>query len=368
MDEGRRNLLVGLFVLLGIAAFGTLIVLFGRAPTWLASGSTYPLHVRFSEVAGIREGNLVTVKGMEIGRVDAVDLHVGDATPPTAEGAAVLVAQESGVNVVLGIKKRYLIPKGSTAIATEPMLGSGRPPVEIIPGPSGGEPLPPGATIEGRVRQALDSVFPPGVVSTLETTTRQIGDAAEALTPVLDELKGLLESRSPGKVDQPGGPQGNISSAIARMDAALKHFNEVIGDPQVKSQLRDTVANAHEMSEKGKKVMGDLELAATDAREFVTDARKLVTNAGDTVANVDQRIADLSRSMVETLDRADSFLDSMNAISAQIASGQGNLGQLVMDNKLYEAMTVTAERLSQAVEEFRGLVAEWREGKVRVGL
>jgi ABC-type transporter Mla subunit MlaD len=373
MEEGRRNLTVGIFVLCGLLALAILIVQFGRGPTWLMQGSTYPIHVRFPEVSGIRAGNLVTAMGIKIGSVDSVELltpseraESAPATPGSKEQR--LVSQGAGVDVVLAIDKRYLIPAGSSAQAVEPMLGQGRPPVEIIPGPSGAPPLAAGASIEGKIRRAIESIFPSGVVNTFQTTARQIGDAAEALTPVLDEMKGLLEKRSPFAVDQPGGPQGNFSSAVARLDASLKHFNEVLGDEKVKSQLRLTVSNVEEMSERGKKVMTDLENAAGQAKDVMTDARQFIGKADQALANVDGRVNELSRGLMETLDRADRFMDYLNTIGQQITSGQGNLGQLVMDSKLYEAMTTTAERLSLAVEEFRALIAEWRQGKIKVAL
>jgi len=374
MEEGRRNLLVGLFVLVGLVAVCVLIVLFGRGPTWLVRGGTYPIHVRFDSVAGVRAGTLVTVKGIAIGRVEDVRL-----LPPGAPTAAelpgrpaaapeMLIAQDVGVDVVLAIDNQYRIPEGSSAQTTEPMLGQGRPPIEILPGPPDAQPLKAGAVIKGRVQRALDGIFPSGVVNTFETTARQIGDAAEALTPVLDEMRDLLQKRSPTEVDRPGGLQGNLSTAIARLDATLRHFNEVLGDPTVKSQLRETVANVHTMSEKGKKVMGDLEAAAAEARETLSEGRKLVTKADQTLTNLDQRVGDLSRALLGSLDRADRFLDHLNAIGQQINSGHGTLGRLVMDAKLYEALAITAERLSLMVEEFRGLIAQWREGRIRVAL
>lgn len=373
MDERRRNLAVGIFVLLGLGAVATMIVIFGRAPSWFVRGGTYPLYVQFPDVSGIRSGTLVTVKGMTIGAVDGLELRkpppAGMVGPrPTEEAARMVVGHDVSVSVRLAINSEYLIPKGSTARTTEPMLGQGRPPIEIIVGPPDAEPLEAGAVLPGTVQRAMDSIFPPGVVDTFQTTARQIGDAAEALTPALEEARELLERRAPGTVDAAGGPQGNLSSAVARLDGTLKHFNDVLGDGQVKSQLRETVANIHQMSENGKDVMTNLRTAASDARDVMADARKFVTKADETLDTLNGRVTDVSRATINTLDRFDLLLDNLNTVAKQVSSGEGNLGRLVMDNKLYEALRLTAERLSLAVEEFRALVAEWRQGKVRVAL
>ncbi len=372
MEETRRNLMVGIFVLVGLGALATLIILFGQAPTWLATGNTYLLHVHFDEASGIREGNMVTAKGIEIGRVDRVDLQRTEPLeqPPGMRPVPgeLLVGREVGVDVVLAIKKQYLIPKGSEAISTEPMLGQGRPPIEIIPGPAGAEALSEGATMQGKIRRAIDSIFPSGVVSTFETTARQIGDAAEALTPVLDELKDIFEPRAPGKVDLPGGPQGNMSSAVARFDTALKNINDVLGEGETKNQLRETVANVHEMSENGKKVVTDLQAAAADAREFVAEGRKVAAKADQTLTNLDGQVTDVARKTMDGLDRADRFLDYLNIVGEQVTSGKGNVGQLFMDSKLYEALSFTAERLGLAIDDARALIAEWRQGRIKVAL
>ncbi len=356
MEEGRRNLMVGVFVLAGLAAFATLIVLFGRGPTWLVRGGTYPLYIQFDHASGIREGTLVTVQGITVGHVEWV-------------GVVDLKRLDAGVEVLVAIESEYVLPQGAAAQTTEPVLGQGRPPIELLVHGLEGQPaLAAGATIAGTTRSAIDSIFPPGIVATFETTARQIGDAAGALTPVLEELEALLATRAPGDVDRPGGPQGNLNTALARLDALLRHYNEVLGDPAVKNKLRDTIANLHAMSEKGTKVMSDLEVAAGDGRELMSDARQLMTRADRTLGNVDARVTEVSQATVDRLDQIDQFMDHMNIIGARLSSGQGNVGRLLMDSKLYEALLITVERLSLTVEEFRALIAEWREGKIKVAL
>ncbi len=347
MEETRRNVWVGLFVLFGLTALASLVVLFGRGPTALMSGGTYQLHVLFDQVSDVRPGNLVIAKGIKIGSV--TDVRLVDPK-----------RFDAGVDVTVAIENQYAIPEGSLAQTTEAMLGQGRPPIEILTGPSGAAPLAAEASIRGNVRKAIDSIFPPGVVNTLETAVRQIGQAAEDLSPVLRELEQIIQSRSPEAVDR-GEAQGNIATAAARLDSALKHFNDVLGDPNVKSQVREVVANAHAMSEQGKQLMTDLDQATNDARATIA-------HTDQAVANLELRINEISRSTMEGLDKASQFMDHLNALGEQVRRGEGNLGLLFMDNKLYESMTITAERLSHAVEEFRALIAEWREGKVRIAL
>ncbi len=363
MEERRRNVMVGLFVLLGLAALGGLIIMFGQGPTWLMRRDSYPLHVNFAEVSGIKEGTLVTVKGIEIGRVSGVNL-----TAATEPGAGQLVSLQAGVEVVLAIKSQYRLPYGSRAQTTEPVLGQGRPPIEIIPGPAGNPALEPGASIEGTLRGAIDSIFPPKIVGTFETTARNIGDAAAALTPVLEEARDILEKRAPRTVDQPGGPQGNLSSTIARLDGTLKHFNDVLGDENVKSQVRETVANARQISVDGRQAVADLQAGAKELRQVIADAKDFVAQANGSLKNVDARVNDVARSTTEFLDGADRLVQQLNTIAAKVTSGEGNVGHLLMDNKLYEAMQLTAERMAVAVEDFRALMVEWREKGMRARL
>lgn len=350
MTEARRNLLVGVFVLLGLLSLAVLVVLFGRGPNQFLQGNTYSLTIRFESVSGIRTGNLVTALGITIGRVVDVDL----SSPDDFDG---------GVNVRVAIQDRYKLPQGSEARTTEPVLGQGRPPIEILPGPTGNPPLAAGATIPGSTRSAMDSIFPAGVVDTFSTAARQIGDAAEELTPVLTDLHDILTPRTPADVDRPGGLPGNLASSIARFDASLRHFNEVLGDPNVKGSLRTTVANLQQMSEQGIDVMDNLRAATADGREAMSAARDLVGNADQVLGHLDQNTTDLVRRTIDSLDRIDRVLDDIAVVTQGVRQGEGTLGHFVTDPELYDALVISANRLTEAVNEFKSLVAEVRAGK-----
>ncbi|MFH1746424.1 MAG: MlaD family protein [Planctomycetota bacterium] len=355
MRETRRNLLVGLFVLVGLGALGSLIVLFGQGPTsWLGTQG-YQLNIQFQAARGVRPGNQVMIGGIEVGRV----ANVTFIDPQRFD---------HGVNVAVIIESDIEIPVGSKALTTEPGIGQGRPPIEIIAGPPGQGMLAAGAVIQGDMRGAIDSIVPQRIVATLEKTASHISEAAAALTPVLEDLHEIMIKRNPAEVDRPGGAQGNMSTAMARFDGTLKHVNEVIGDPATKSQIKEAVANIHAASEDAKLFAADLREASQKAHEVVNEAKELVENTQGTLERVEGEFMAASREARDMFERGSKFLDTANEVVTAIKRGDGTIGRMLQDGKLYESLVLTVERLAKAMEEFQLLIKDWRAGKVRIGL
>jgi len=352
MREQQRNLIVGIFVLIGLFTLIVLIMMFEEVPA-VSTGKGFTLKVRFDRATGIRPGTQATVGGIPVGRV----WDVGFADPSTFEG---------GVIVEIVFDHRVRLHRGTRAETVEPGLGMGRPPIRIIPGPRDQPLLADGAEIPGTISSAVAQIIPPDVVSVLQKSAAQIGLAAEALTPVLNDLHQLLEPRPTDGVDRPGGTMANLSTAVARLDKTLRHFNEVLGDPTVKSNLRETVANMHRITEDGKVMVADLRAAAAEARTVTTQARELTGQVQSTVAKLDRRVDEVAEAILENMDLASGLLTHMSQAAAQVNQGQGTLGHLVSDPRLYESMVLTFRRLADATEELRLLLQEWQKGKIRV--
>ena len=352
MKETRQNVLVGLFVLVGLGILGVLAVLFGSGYSGFLGGTGYEMKILFASAEGIREGNEVTVGGIRVGRVTHVDF----------------VDRSNfarGVSVSVRIDEQFQVPADSRAVTTEPGLGQGRPPIEIIPG-SSSTLITPGMTIPGEVQGTIESIVPRTIVSTFETTAQRLGDAAAALTPVLDDVHEILTQRRPSDVDRPGGPQGNLSSAITRFDQFLKNMNDLVGDGDTISQIKDSIANIKETTENAKVASADIKDAAGSFRTIGEDGKRLVSKAEALVDDTHREINGLAVAFRDVTDRASTLLDTFYRIAAVIDAGDGTIGHLVHDNKLYEAMVLTAERLADAVDEFRVLIKDWQKGTIRV--
>ena len=72
MNNSRTEILVGFFVLIGLACLGYLAIKLGKLEVMGSSG--YTVYADFSSVAGLKIGDPVEIAGVKIGRVGAVRL------------------------------------------------------------------------------------------------------------------------------------------------------------------------------------------------------------------------------------------------------------------------------------------------------
>ena len=72
MNHTRTEMIVGLFVLIGVACLGYLAIKLGKLEVFGASG--YTVYADFPSVAGLKVGDPVEIAGVKIGRVDSMGL------------------------------------------------------------------------------------------------------------------------------------------------------------------------------------------------------------------------------------------------------------------------------------------------------
>ncbi len=72
MNHTRTELVVGLFVLVGIACLGYLAIKLGKLEVLGSSG--YTVFADFPTVAGLKIGDPVEIAGVKVGRVDSIGL------------------------------------------------------------------------------------------------------------------------------------------------------------------------------------------------------------------------------------------------------------------------------------------------------
>ena len=354
MSEARRNVLVGLFMVGGLGALGFLMVMFGEAPSWLG-GAEYDLNIEVKEIAGVDEGTPIYLNGINIGRVASLSFK-----NPNAPAEGVVVAGK--------IKRRFDVPLGATAECIGPALGFGRGRVEIFAEGVGMERVEPKGTITGVTVNPLQDIIPETMLSSLEGTVIKIGDFAEELTPVAQDLHEILKKTPVSEVDDPAAAArqitGNLYTAIQRLDHVLKHFDDVLGDPAVKSAVREAIDNVLAMSADGKAAFADLRDTSANLK---TDMSRVADNLDEAVDNFEDKVDQFAEAAMPILDDTARTSANLSVISSNLLEGKGTLGRLLTDDRLYEVLILSLDRARDLIDTLRRLFSRF-EKKGRIGL
>jgi len=76
MKQSKLEFLVGVFVLLGVAAVAYLTMKLGSGS--MMGGDTYVIEARFTNAGGLNKGSSVLLAGVFVGRVEEVRIDPGD--------------------------------------------------------------------------------------------------------------------------------------------------------------------------------------------------------------------------------------------------------------------------------------------------
>ena len=284
---------VGAIALGGLALLIVVAVFYGA----VRFGETgYPLHVDFDRVDGLKIGGQVRYAGVDVGRVTKIGV--------TNEGKA---------RATLRIWSGNSIPEGSGfGIGSDGLLGEKF--VNISPPDERTTFLKPDSVINGSPPQGLDvfiatadrlfnrldrlvtsmeEVFgDPKIKGSLKETTRNIDELTAALSRMavsnegninviarnLAVMSGSLRDvaarvdKMTTSVDGDGKfakdlteTLNNLRSAGARLEKMAAALEPVATDPETSGNLKTTLKNAREVTEKANRILGNVEKIKTEA-------------------------------------------------------------------------------------------------------
>jgi phospholipid/cholesterol/gamma-HCH transport system substrate-binding protein len=127
MKKYSQETIVGIFIVIGLLCIGYMTIKLGKIPIF--GGDYYLLYARFSSVSGLRVDSPVEIGGIEVGRVEQLNID-----------------QDKQMSVVtLRIGKSFKVYEDAVAsIKTSGLIGDKF--IKIDPG-GGGDILKPGGTI-----------------------------------------------------------------------------------------------------------------------------------------------------------------------------------------------------------------------------
>jgi phospholipid/cholesterol/gamma-HCH transport system substrate-binding protein len=352
--ERTRTLRVGIFVLIGLAAFlGMIYALGARARLF---EPRFTISADFTEVGGLVEGATVRLAGVQIGRVSGVSL------PPEPGGK---------VRVDMSIARQFgdRVRQDSVArIETQGLLGDRI--VEITVGTTKAPPVGPGDVI------ASTDPFDIGrVMSESAQVVKSISTLADSLRETAQTLNqsGLVEEatatvRSARKVtDQVGRIVGEVErgrgwahALIYEEPVALRRVNELVATTQA---LLDRV-------QRGEGAAGVLtsEQSTAAARRFVAAMDRLSRVVEQPSAEDGVLPALLFdpkyRPVLEDLRVV---AHNLRDVSDRLAGGRGTLGSLIKDEPAEGGIRQASQDFQVAVANLREITEKIKDGEGTVG-
>jgi phospholipid/cholesterol/gamma-HCH transport system substrate-binding protein len=125
MEKTKLELVVGVFVFVGILCLGYLSIKLGKLE--VIGGDVYEVEAQFNSASGLKPGSTIEIAGVEVGRVRGITLNQDRAMVKLAVNKTVKLYTDT----IASIKTRGIIGEKFLALS---------------PG-GGGDPLKPGDTI-----------------------------------------------------------------------------------------------------------------------------------------------------------------------------------------------------------------------------
>lgn len=254
------------------------------------------LYAFYDNVNGLMAANPVRVNGLQIGSVS---------------GLSVTNANANRIRVTLSIQPDINIPQNSVAsIVSSDVLGAKS--VVISFG---------NATVylqnDDTIQTAPGTSLTSELMSNLKPLSGKIQDALTSLDTVLADIHTSLDNQT----------RDNLKSSIAELNTTMKNFS------QVSDSMKVLVGNVNTITVNLKN--------NNDTINSILSNTKQITGA---LANANLK------SMIEDLHKT---VNRLNAIMGKVDSGEGSLGMLVNNKKLYENLESVTYNLNLLMEDLR---------------
>jgi phospholipid/cholesterol/gamma-HCH transport system substrate-binding protein len=333
--QRRRNVIVGIFVVAGMASLGWLVFKFGDLPGLVGKMGSFNVLVQFPRAPGVQTDTPVRFCGYQIGRVTEVK-------PPK-----VMKDLETGVFhhqtlIVLSIDEMFSdIPNDVQAKLMTRGLGS--------------------SYIE------------------LQLTHYDVNEPGIGFLTANSKLQG-----STGVTSEffPAESQQKLDDLISSLIEFMDNTNKIVGDPNNRRNLNATMANLAKASgeatdrlEQAKETLQVIKNAMEAASRTIESAQPTIDEIGkfaaagtETLKSTEVKAEKLVTALVDASEHLSKSLSEARSILAKVNSGPGSAARFVNDGKFYETMVENAEQMELLLKEIKAFVSRAREKGVPIKL
>ena len=351
------NRLVGVFVIGSVAVLLAGVVLIGKARHWLAKEFTVTVAFDRNNLGLLRAGLPVKIQGTDAGEVTGA---IQDAVNTVAR-------------LSLREEFRSQLRADAKAIIHTPIAGFlGETFIEVWPGQAEAPFNPETGTItqlpgDDLLEQARHSITNFGQASA--ELRDLIAENRKELVATMGAVRATAEAVAALVIDN----RTAINNALTRMEEMTHQVAAAVAEnrPNVKATtdaLPRTLAAVERTSDTVTATAKSADAAAValtaTANEVTTAARTANTIVTENRAEFSQAMADLHA----LLASATAASDNLEVISAQVASGQGSLGKVVMSDEAHDKLMQVADNTNKTFDQIEPLISTITTVKLYIGI
>jgi phospholipid/cholesterol/gamma-HCH transport system substrate-binding protein len=314
-----------MFVIMGLAALGWMILKFGDLPTAVTRMRSFEVRVQFPTAPGVQKDTPVRFAGYQIGRVTEVQ-------PPAVRTDRNTGQRYHQTLCILSINKQYTdIPCNVEVKLMTRGLGSSYLELKVDPGK-----LPP----------------PPM-------------DPNDPRSCFLKD--GMLLQGSTGMTSEffPEESQEKLNKLVEGIGAFIGNANRIIGDPNNQENLKTTLANLTKTSDNLPTAIEQATAMMKDAQGTLEEFRRLAMAGGETLKSTDAQIERLVASMVNTSNELGRAVSQLRLALEKVNRGEGSAGRLINDGRLYESLVESTTQLNVLLKDLNELIDKISEKGLR---
>ena len=311
--------IVGIFMLTVLLLLGYFTIVISGVDL-IRGKEKVRVQIAFDQVGGLKDHDNVMYRGTKVGTVERVAV--------TPSNLVVTAFVDGGVVLRRGYSARVcnLSMLGGTYLQLEEGTGE---PVDLEKTAFRGE-MPSDwmsnlSLIARNLKALSDRIEQSGIVTNVEAATASVRAVAE-------------------RVERGEGLLGKLTSK----------------DDALYEDIRKTAANAREISAQlnRQKLYDDLQAAIADFRKACGGVETASGDFRKTCGNID-KVSDGLAKVAEVVDlktpvaKATALMDNLNAVAERLKSGEGTLGRLSADDRLYREIDGLVRDVRQMIDNYR---------------
>jgi phospholipid/cholesterol/gamma-HCH transport system substrate-binding protein len=299
MNAYRRNIAVGLTVLVSLLGLATMLIKFGGSSVrFFRAGHDLEIHFVCTRADGLSEGGQIKYQGVSVGRITK------------------LRRAPDGTGVIID----------GTIDTTPPLPGN----------------------VHGVIRQSLIGGTAEISVELLAGQNDPAGEIKDGAT-VATQFLGI---------DLIPAQFADLATKLAKATTDLDLY---IADPKVKENIQVSLANFRKISESVDRSADNVEQFSNQLGAIGSQARDVLDSGRATIATARADVDKIVRQVDDRMLQISKTLDTVQAVIAKVNNGEGTAGMLINDARLYQNLAEASRELNGTIAVFKRLVEQWEQ-------